>query len=85
MRKLIYSSLMLIAVGLFSCQENKSADQQKPRIFPEYNYAFECKNNTAIMFPGPVKHAVQKLLQIDYDILETDGRYSITQFLSVKI
>lgn len=54
-------------------------------IFPEYNYAFECKNNTAIMFPGPVKHAVQKLLQIDYDILETDGRYSITQFLSVKI
>ena len=41
MRKLIYSSLMLIAVGLFSCQENKSADQQKPRIFPEYNQALD--------------------------------------------
>ena len=32
---------MLIAVGLFSCQENKSADQQKPRIFPEYNQALD--------------------------------------------
>jgi hypothetical protein len=32
---------MLITVGLFSCDENKSTDQQKPRIFPEYNQALD--------------------------------------------
>jgi len=41
MRYLVYSIFMLVAVGLFSCQENKSADQQKPRIFPEYNYVLD--------------------------------------------
>jgi len=53
-------------------------------IFPEHPYFFPCKNNTAIMFPGPIQHSVEKLLQIEHDISETDGRYSITQFLSVR-
>ena len=38
MRKIICYSLLFIALGFFSCQENpKVAEQKKPRIFPEYS------------------------------------------------
>jgi hypothetical protein len=38
MSKIICYSLLFIALGFFSCQENpKVAEQKKPRIFPEYS------------------------------------------------
>lgn len=42
MRKIIYYSLFLIALGFFSCQENpKVVEQKKPRVFPEYSEALD--------------------------------------------
>lgn len=42
MRKTLYYSLLLIALGFFSCQENpKVVEQKKPRIFPEYHEALD--------------------------------------------
>jgi hypothetical protein len=38
MRKTLYYSLILIALGFFSCQESpKVVKETKPRIFPEYH------------------------------------------------
>lgn len=42
MRKTLYYSLLLIALGFFSCQENpKVVEKKKPRIFPEYHEALD--------------------------------------------
>ncbi len=42
MRKIICYSLLFIALGFFSCQENpKTVEQKKPRIFPEYSEALD--------------------------------------------
>lgn len=42
MRKSLYYSLLLIAIGFFSCQETpKVVEQKKPRIFPEYSEALD--------------------------------------------
>lgn len=42
MRKIIYYSLFLMALGFFSCQENpKVVEQKKPRVFPEYSEALD--------------------------------------------
>jgi hypothetical protein len=42
MRKTLYYSLLLIALGFFSCQENpKVVKEKKPRIFPEYHEALD--------------------------------------------
>ena len=38
MRKTFYYSLLVIALGLFSCQETpKDVKEKKPRVFPEYS------------------------------------------------
>jgi hypothetical protein len=38
MRNIVHYSLLFIALGFFSCQENpKVVEQKKPRIFPEYS------------------------------------------------
>lgn len=42
MSKTLYYSLLLIALGFFSCQENpKVVENKKPRIFPEYHEALD--------------------------------------------
>lgn len=42
MRKTLYYSLILMALGFFSCQENpKVVEKKKPRIFPEYHEALD--------------------------------------------
>ena len=41
-------------------------------IFTDYDYTVECKNNSGIIFPGPIKHEVPPI--------EGDGRYTITLF-----
>ena len=49
-------------------------------FFPEYNYDYECHNNSLIVFPGWVKHGVNKVSIKDSDYYEGYGRYSITSF-----
>lgn len=61
--------------------KNRESFKGGDLFFPEHPYSFPCNNNTAIMFPGPMVHSVEKLLQIGPNISETDGRYSISQFL----
>ena len=42
MRKIVYYSLLILAFGVFSCEEHpKVIEQQKARIFPEYNEALD--------------------------------------------
>lgn len=42
MRKVIFYSLFLMALGFFSCQENpKVVEQKKTRVFPEYSEALD--------------------------------------------
>jgi hypothetical protein len=42
MRKILYYSLLVMALGFFSCEETpKVVEQTKPRIFPEYNEALD--------------------------------------------
>ena len=42
MRKTFYYSLLVIVLGLFSCQETpKVVKEQKPRVFPEYSVALD--------------------------------------------
>ena len=42
MRKILYYSLLVIALGFFSCEEHpKVVEQKKPRIFPEYSEALD--------------------------------------------
>lgn len=42
MRKILYYSLLVMALGFFSCEEHpKVVEQKKPRIFPEYNQALD--------------------------------------------
>jgi len=51
--------------------------------FPEYNYEFECKNNSMILMPTYILHGVKQVnLENDY-YLSGNGRYCITQFLQL--
>ena len=45
-------------------------------IFTDYDYTIECKNNSGIIFPGPIKHEVPPI--------EGDGRYTITLFTGLE-
>lgn len=52
--------------------------------FPKYNYEIECNNNTFILLPGYVEHGVRKTIINDDDYWNGNGRYCVSQFLSVK-
>lgn len=42
MRQIFYYSLLVITVGLFSCQQEPTVEKEKkPRIFPEYSEALD--------------------------------------------
>jgi len=49
-------------------------------FFPEYNYEFDCKNNSMIIFPTYVQHGVKKIILEEKSFLTGNGRYCITQF-----
>ena len=52
--------------------------------FPDYNYEYECDNNSIIILPGWVKHGVTKVSINDSDYYEGYGRYCISSFFGNK-
>jgi hypothetical protein len=52
--------------------------------FPQYKYQVECSHNTFILLPGYVEHGVKKVSINDDAYWNGDGRYCISQFMSVK-
>ena len=48
--------------------------------FPEYDYQFDCENNSIIIFPGWVEHGVKEVNISDSNYFEGYGRYAITSF-----
>jgi len=53
-------------------------------IFPEYDFKISCDNNTMVIFPGWVEHAVRKVTIKDSDYFEGNGRYAITSFFGCR-
>jgi len=49
-------------------------------FFPEYDYEFECKNNSMIIIPSYVYHGVKKIIMSESKNFTGNGRYCITQF-----
>lgn len=52
--------------------------------FPEYDYTFECNNNSLIIFPGYVEHEVKEVFIENDEYWNGNGRYCISQFLSIE-
>ena len=52
--------------------------------FPKYDYTFDCPNNSTIIFPGWVEHAVNKVKIENSDYYDGYGRYAITRFFGHK-
>ena len=48
--------------------------------FPKYEYEYECKNNSVIIFPGWVQHGVRKVSIPYSDYYDGYGRYCISSF-----
>lgn len=51
--------------------------------FPEYDYTFPCDNNTLIIIPGYIQHEVLPVHIEKSAYWDGDGRYCISQFLSI--
>ena len=49
-------------------------------LFPKYDYKLTCANNSIIIMPGWVEHAVSKVSIEDSDYFDGWGRYAITHF-----
>lgn len=72
--------------AVFTCiwfhWKNKKLFEGGDLFFEEYNYLYECENNSAIIFPSPLLHEVISVKAREkFDSL--DGRYSITNFLLI--
>ena len=52
--------------------------------FPDYDYEVPCTNNSMIVFPGWVKHGVNKVSIEDSDYFDGWGRYAITSFFGCR-
>tara|TARA_B100001250_G_scaffold290541_1_gene252308 strand:- start:103 stop:780 length:678 start_codon:yes stop_codon:yes gene_type:complete len=52
--------------------------------FPEYDYEFNCDNNSMIILPGWVQHGVREVKIEDSDYYDGWGRYAITTFFGNK-
>lgn len=50
---------------------------------PDYDYTIDCSNNTLIFLPSYVKHAVTNVEINGDDYWSGNGRYCISQFLSI--
>jgi hypothetical protein len=53
-------------------------------IFTDFDETIEIKNNTVIMFPSHAKHEVTSIKMESKDKFSGNGRYCISQFLSIK-
>jgi len=53
-------------------------------LFPKYDYKVPCENNSIIIMPGWVEHAVSKVSIEDSDYYDGWGRYAITSFFGSK-
>jgi len=49
--------------------------------FPNHNYRYPCNNNSIIIFPAWVQHAVNKVKIKESDYYAGLGRYAITSFI----
>ena len=49
-------------------------------LFPKYDYKVSCDNNSIIIMPGWVEHAVSKVSIEESDYYDGWGRYAITSF-----
>ena len=52
--------------------------------FPQYDCEFDCENNSTIIFPGWVEHAVKEVSIADSDYFGGYGRYAITSFFGFE-
>lgn len=52
-------------------------------FFPKYDYTIEIKNNMLVMFPGFVIHQVLKTKMENNKEFSGDGRYCISQFITM--
>lgn len=52
-------------------------------FFPEYDYTFNCENNSLILFPSCILHAAKKITLNDNSYFSGNGRYSMMQFLTI--
>jgi Rps23 Pro-64 3,4-dihydroxylase Tpa1-like proline 4-hydroxylase len=48
-------------------------------LFPEHDYEFECENNSMILIPGYVDHAVSEV-EVTEKLFEGKSRFCMTQF-----
>ena len=53
-------------------------------LFPKYDYTVSCENNSIIIMPGWVEHAVSKVSIEDSEYFDGWGRYAITHFFGNK-
>ena len=53
-------------------------------LFPKYDYEVPCDNNSIIIMPGWVEHAVSKVSIEDSEYFDGWGRYAITHFFGSK-
>ena len=53
-------------------------------LFPKYDYTVPCDNNSIIIMPGWVEHAVSKVSIEDSEYFDGWGRYAITHFFGNK-
>ena len=53
-------------------------------LFPKYDYKVPCDNNSIIIMPGWVEHAVSKVSIEDSEYFDGWGRYAITHFFGCK-
>lgn len=51
--------------------------------FPDYELTIKVKNNTCILFPSCITHAVDPVKMDRKDMGKKKGRYCMTQFLSI--
>ena len=53
-------------------------------LFPKYDYKVPCDNNSIIIMPGWVQHAVSKVSIEDSEYFDGWGRYAVTHFFGSK-
>jgi len=53
--------------------------------FPDYNIRIQPVNNAAVVFPGNIRHSVDKLILNESDRNKGLGRYCFSQFISVGL
>ena len=53
-------------------------------LFPKYDYKVPCDNNSIVIMPGWVQHAVSRVSIEDSDYFDGWGRYAITHFFGNK-